>query len=800
MESLNEDVAKLKYFLEKFRKVIIHKLRRRDEIKVIEELQWLDEYLINVFELRDENFNKFKRLLDPHNIFAPPVEIPDFDEIDWSKAKISFTDLSKKAKSASLKSLRRYPIERYKIMFEKDLFDKIIEVLISIWEVSTDVKLWDISHISMYIIGNVYSHVINSNNKKINGAKMLKEYSAKINTVLSNLLAAKTQHPKYDTLIKYLFVDINLDHFFEEDFPLTHISIVKSNLFTVAKSLISNDDEHLVINLVTRMVQGGYLPPPSSNVYTNIDRLVHKDPNLSFSDKARFKKEISDTCYYRSFYIYTENDYRRYIDLLNNLESRLINVIDNKNKLSDFFKEQRSFTIRTLKYHQIQIALIQILSYSIFREKPELVEKSYDFNQPTDSDSIWSSPNIVPSDLHKILSIVILSDEIEDEIMFDWEDRHGIRLYLSTLLIFLFSKLSKKDSSTRDSLLSQMRTFLNHSIRVNNDPNSVYAIKIKIERLLNNDLGRLSKSKHWPFERNNDELVDSTRKLLEDLVDALEKNLEHQEVERDISKEVIDSFGSQIINDYEEKAFFHNLIQKHGKIETLKSKDKEIIRIGINDLINRSVLIEGWYAPTYGLVESLARALSEQEDTLLGIHLKNKISKLQNINEEDIPDILNKELRKDDIIIFRNLYPNFQAFKDFSPFENSIQTPLDNHVIGLIKKKNLIYHYHSFGAEKMFILKNDLGSYLSIEEESFEKKGYHKKQGFYLKMVDFAKEKYAVKSFLDNSPDWLDTKFSTDEEKLNYVKGKLWIRIFKSFAWNFPNDFYGTQYVISRQK
>ncbi len=790
------EIAKIRTSLERIQKALMSKLKNGDEQVVTKELKWVDEKINSLFNLKDKNFAKFKSLIDPKDSYTL-IEPIDFSKINWSEVKVVRGNQSSDAANESSKDVRLYNLE-YFGSIEYDLLDSFLSFCIRIWSVAAQAESFETSRTALFMIGNLYSNISLRSDERIDFRKLYASFVKKLTFQTQQLLVKKYYTPDNNALIRYLSFQFHISHFLKEEFNIQNASELRSGIFLSLKAAIDNEQIHIVKNFV-RDLNGGNIVPAYINAYSDLYSIVDRRfRELNIDDKELLKK-IPEYGHWRPYYVLTSEEYDNIISGLSDLSKELLARItddESTNAITSHIEELQSYALRRYKYRLIQRTLATVLIYAIFKKEYELVDFAFEFNQPSDSNAIWSNKDTLPVELPEIISFIGLKYAIDNDLVFNFPDHHGASryidlFYLKALLNWHFKRRADNKQEF-DTILSSFTD--RYEIKTNPGVldgliHLLEDLKARVEPLFNNSL--------YPLEKIDKDKKDQLTKLIEDIITGLKKGLDKIETKEGIAAERIQNFRDNILGQFNKRIALRKIINRLPNDATIpdeKLTHGKEYTIGFNELLDRSMLIENWHIPTYGTIEYIGNQLAEQDDFNIEREIDGLLGRENRIKDADVEGTI-KTVKAEEVAIVKNHYIEGYLSKDpdFIPNWKTDEYKDDELVAGTFKGA-LIFAYRGFGIHKITITPNVLGKISFVESNKYQ--GYERVQGFYVKIIDLGTDNGERNGFATKPPKWLEDQFKTVEERDAFLSKKLWVRLFGTFKWLRPPDFVGRQFLI----
>lgn len=799
MESIKpSDISKIRTSLERIQKALVSKLKNGDEQFVTNELKWVDEKINALFNLKDKDFAKFKILIDPKDRYKF-VEPIDFSNIDWSQVKVVRGNLSADAADESIKDVRLYNLDYFEPI-EYDLLDSFLSFCIRIWSVAAQADSFETSRRALFIIGNLYSNISLRTDARLDFGKLYGSFIKKLTFQCQQLLLKKYYTPDNNALIRYLSFQFHISHFLKENFNILNAGELRGGIFESLKAAIDNEQVHIVKNFV-RDLNGSIVPSPTnaySDLYSLVDRRFHE---LTITNNELLKK-IPEYGHWRPYYVFTSEEYDNVILGLDDLIVSLTQLIPDQesiNVIVGHIGDLKKYVLKRYKYRLIQKTLITVLTYAIFKKEYELVDFAFEYNQPPDSAATWSNKDTVPVELPEIISTIALKYSIDNDLVFNMPDHHGALGYID---LFFLKALLNWRVKKRDNYTQELSTLLNSyadRYEMKSNPGALEGI-INTLKDLKARVTPLFNRSRYPFEKVDVAVKDQLIKLIDDIIDGLKAGLDRIESKEKIAAERIQNFRNNILDRFNKRAFFRKLIERQApeaNVTDAATTPGLEYTIGFNELVDRSMLIENWHIPTYGVIEFIGNQLAEQEDFNIEREIDRRFGRKNKIKDTDVENTI-KSIQTNQIAIVKNHFIEGYLAKNsnFVPHWKTEEFKNDDLVIGTFKD-SLIFGYRAFGLHKIVITPSNLGNIFPLKSDKYG--GYEEVKGLYVRIIDLGTDNAERKKFATEPPKWLEDEHKELAERDAFLSKKLWIRIYGTFKWILPPDFTGRQFLIMEE-
>lgn len=780
------DIDELLFVIEKLGKITFKKTQRKDVNSVLKNLKWFDNHFQKLIQLREKNFEKFKFLIDPYGIYK---KVEFTGSIDWSKVDFSKVKIEKRVTEPS----KEYPYPK-KYMTDdivdeemrKDTFRKYIQVIFGIWDEANTQELYRISQMCIYVYANWISLLDKQADDKIDFQAVLKYFLKNFSIINNTILASvdKPLHPQF----RFVSFNFYLNQIFSEDVNRNNISLYFDFLLSSILSSIARKRNKVVQEFIERCIESTYFPVTDLNIYTELYDFLPKE----HSSQER-RNDVLDLAFNQIRYL---SDMKEFEDWQGKLGEFTQKYLRDENEpdssLDETIGRLQDLALRLLKYNMLQGLLLKALAYAQFKGDYSLIKYALEFNSPSDADATWASREILPRYMEEVLNVVSKRYIYEDQLMFSWEGHHGVRKYLTEVMLILFYNIRKRYEENMD---ASVEFFAKKYLR--NDPNSIESLRGTLKQLQEEFSHHVDQATQLASEFfTRPEGNNLIKNLYSSSIQTLDDHFESLKIKGQIRYEVKEHFFGDIVMKYKEFNFLSKLFTLYGKPDQdIKSITHTI---GVNQLHDREAFIDSWHIPYYGLQEAFGRTIAEQENAFALSMIRTSVAEYSKIDKSGVWRAINESKVTNKIVVSRNIYFDdiLREADGYIPSWNlrNDENLIPNFYSGKLNNVDLFSYYdHAFGTqgESMLVIdKNLFGSIENIDESA---EGYGVNDNFKWMMEDLAQDQ-ELTEFLKKPPTWLVEEFKTEKDQRDLLIRKVVIKIFKqikiSVNGNIPSEGY----------
>lgn len=782
--------------LEKIGKISILRIDRDDTISVLNDLKWIEDNFISLLKLREEKFKRFKLLIDPEN----KLKKVSFESIDWNKvdfSKIKVTRIHEQLSEEDKRYRKRYnsPQEPNK----NDVIAKYVEVIFSIWNKSNEKKNFAIQKYCVYIFANWVGVIDRQKDDKIDFHIVIRYFLNSITRLNWSILEEKELHPLY----RFLSFNIYLEKIFDDELNHSNTSLYFEYLFENIYLGQKLGHDEVANEFIERCIDSTFYPTTDfgrySDLYTLLDQ-KYRDIGWQYEQISNRLKPVPEFGFYALRYLRNSTEYSSWEDGFDQFISDIRTEINFNAEIISRITEIKELAYKILNFNRLQITVLKVAAYSIFKNNKKIIKHALEFNQPSDSNATWGNRDILPDSLSEILNYLTFHYSIEDELLKYWDGHHGITDYLDKLFLILFYEYKPQKKYNLEDPKHITKEFCTN--RLKNDSTSISSLKSQSEHLLNKLESHFKAQSEFlktyiPIEGK----IIKASTLLKDIIATCDLKLTEIQTSAEIKAETKERFLKGCVEQYQKFNFLYQLFQKYQKQNHLPPEGTIYINPGVNELLDRTAFIENWHVPYYGLIESIGTAMAESENNIgLGaIRRLTSSAPTGKIREHQILDVIKQAKLVNKLVIGVNIYFDsvFRDENNFVPvWKNKDGELIPNFYIGKIDE-TLIFNLYDrvFTNKILFIISsNDLLG--AIHQPLEDLQGFTDNSSFKYRFIDFSYDEAERNAFLDKAPRWLSDQIADKPNQETFLKNKVWVQILKKIYFNVSDTKNGLFYEV----
>lgn len=785
MKSFKNKSEKAAFWLSKYIKVILSQIENENYIEASQNLKWLNQKIIFLFEKAD-----WESILDPRNIYEKREPI-DWSTVDLSQVKVVKSTLPEK-EEGKIQPIRP---ESFYSFPNNEFIDSLIAGVYDINKISRG-KNEQLGNYARYILMNLF---IGINNLEDDQTKLdLNEYLSreligKIYGRNYQILSGVTSFNKSSLNVTYLTgIRMYLDLIKMDDLKVDFVPILCNALYDSLRLSVSWEKDEYFRWFVAALVDGGFSASYSKYEITRIKFAV-RDEEGNRDDKSQTQQIVDKIDENRGRDIFLNvSQYQEKIKLFANLRKELESKGEIEKELEKFISETEEYFRDKFVESQISLLLLKLQVDLMFKEKFDLVYYIHEYNQPPDSDATFSNKEPYPVFLNQILDWIEHETEIDHSVMMSgFSGHHGITKYLK--LTWLISILYAYRNRWRQYVENQdiIRSFAD---QLKTRQRYTY-FKSFFEDLIKRFEFQRERSKL--FEKFEKPVLDGVKELLDSILKNVEESEKKAKKQAKLRAESIDNVAKNTIELYNSNKFYAR--EDVLNIATSGEEHEGDFIIGVNQFRDREYFSEDFEAPIFGLSDNFARELYETENLLIESGIVQKLEHKGEIRLNELEKILDEHVAKDKTVIVENVH--LSSLLDISSEKFDYDHFNQDPYYGGTYNECTIYSLRQFGESSLLVIENHKkGSVEFIDPEKWKADSFKKHDDVYYKIIDFKTDKLSMDSFLKNPPEWLTQDHETEEERIEFLKTKVWIRILKRFRYTNENETVGIRYTIKVDK
>ena len=501
---------------------------------------------------------------------------------------------------------------------------------------------------------------------------------------------------------------------------------------------------------------------------------------------------------------------------------------EQEKKAQDIYKELSSRVLLQVKYNNVINTVFEIGTYCLFKERYSYIRYLWEYKQPSDADSKWIGPDIIPENLEDVIRLYYKKNSwLRKFIIF--EDHHGSEVYFRKYFILL---LIKTLQVLKTLSLNEVATYINQTKKIdfnflssmdiyllNDIINSVDGLKetaneLKDYKMLY-EIGLINN----PRDDNKESgIINDISGFLDELKNEAEKRMKKLNKSLPLSGSKISSFKEEIIRGLYENSNMRQLFTDlFGSFKDETSNDNEEIRnklrFGTNVTENRAAFFDEWYVSYNNMAKARGYDFGIDENTELFKQITQCCSK---ISIDEIGERIEKFNNINDVVMLATFSAIFELFeipkdKRYKQNPNRINNPfsdkpddktIDSLCIGYFNFNGTEIPIYNTGDTRivqnqiLILDKTKTGSLIQYiplfpnEDKSLIA------DGFLINILDLANPnnkpyiELMVEIFIKNPSGGLKN-IENEEERRNYLKGLALIQIYERFEFTKANDFIG---------
>ncbi|MFP5082160.1 hypothetical protein [Pedobacter sp. JCM 36344] len=668
-----------------------------------------------------------------------------------------------------------------------DLILKYIQCIFTIWEAATQKNNFTVQKYAIYIYTNWVYILERLSSDAIDFQQILKFFLRELGSLNISLLELESK--KQNPLLSTLNYGILLNKIFSDDVKFENLDMYFQFLFNNLYQAARLERYNVVDQFIERCINSNF-DPLNFGAYSHLYNLLDKKlKENSIDNNQALLKKVPELGFYKIRYLKNFKEYEEWVTSFENyLENEIFTKIETDDEIYNLINNQKKLALKSLKYNLLQIVVLKVLTFSLFKSTDTNIRHAFNFNQPEDSSAIQGNKEIMPTTLSEILNYVDYSYNIEHDLFSYWEGHHGVEFYLHKLFIYIFYRYNPKKHYYDEDPARLTKAFCSDVLL--NDPARVDGLIHKIQRLESTFKYLLTNGTEKISLFDSEERVVKTKKLFGDVIGSAKEVIQQAEINTNIKEERKTWFLQNVIQEYDKYNFLLKLFKLYGTDK--KEAEKKDEYFGINELMDRSAFLENWHIPFVGLIESFGKTIAERENRL-GITALYETIKDENSESIDMEKAIAKIIRNindNNIIVGKNIYFHSLFIGDDKFVEATSETVLiKNCHVGFYNEIPIFNFYDNIFRDKSFLVidKRDI---CGVVESTVNNPDLITLDSFSTNFSDYLEDAGKFSELIDNPNSWLVDELGEEKEVIrNYLKKFVWIRILK-----------GSDFIVSGEK
>ncbi len=717
----------------------------------------LKMYFLQIIDLKTSNPAKFKSLLvrprfkklaDPENI---PFNLSEEDDLSYGGIHVYCSVLFKIFKEA----------------YENELLNTAQHTVTTIESILIELlkKGKDYLTIAQYFIDS------------------LQRMNIRINQSPSKITVIN-HHVAYSWFFRLVFKD---------DFAIDGIDIAKITLFSSIREIINNDIDDIFISFVEYIHLGHYMPDFSLIPQLDFRTINHRDP------KVRGYEKLSNEFIHNSCKALIYSDYlgsQKKLEEIRNSINELPDI-DAAEKLTLISKHEE-YAKKMFKYKSLQQVVIWLGTYCVYKKKYKFILELFDFNQPHDSASTWTSQDINPLDYAQILTLFLRKDQLESNIWYRWDGHSDYTVYHKIYLALLFV-----NAVFRNSLLHAWRNEIDIRDFIKDWNTDEISNSIYYTTEFQNIIGKIAKEDYFKsqFKLYSDSATKAID-ILDSFVNIFQTEYNSKKTVETLQPDKIQLFCQTVSKFYSNGCSIKNIINYYKNvISSDENVDKEKCLFNSS----RNSIPSSFFSPTPGTMfvgfeQNFAKQLIFNEDIYLTKILVNscKISE-EKIDQSTIVNFIEEHgVSENSVLIFVNIFPEYEIFNsktEFTPRENITNNKLLEifEFVGKYKNADVFYITDNRTKRNVIFLNRSLESGLGTIQmfKLNVSEDFISESNLYFRIIKYAENPSLKEDILNHPPLWLIQNKPKAIELSNYIDTLVNIEIKYLLKYDLPKDFEG---------
>lgn len=739
--------------------ILVFETKRQKNKLVLDGLQKISDSIKKIFEIQQNNPDRFEQLVVSQDFFDP---------------------------------------EKYLISFST-----AINQIVRVYEAAISSQNEEISRFAVYHINWILAALSSRQNNGLFIEQILRKLAE-----ITRTATQRNDGSAYAAAIHW-YTDIVFNRLGRKgEFQLSYLDLFDKYFFSTVKYIVSENQTSLFNALVSSLVDGVHIPDYNRGEIWNYGHIIlHKDLQKYNQLDAKYgiEKQVKELAN-------SENDldtqekleaWLKKFDELKKVIEQNLNE-DQKKEAQKIEEKIRDFATTQFKYQNLLEIVFAIGTYCLFKQRYAYIKYFWEYKQPPDSDASWIGHDITPRTLDEVIRFYFRKGLFDKKLDF-WEGHHGSEKYYKQYFLLLLVRVLQSVPADTEDKYSQIENYQLPDLHVYRLSDLEHSVDGFIE-LATNLKGAGNLLAEIGFDTNKlDELFDAKlAPFLKKLKEEAVKQISAKHKAGNISQKRIEEFKKEVLKSFYEGAALRDVFVNYLKIYEDKTKEKitgKRDRFGINIVDDKASFFDEWHVHYVGWGENYGRDLSSGENSYL---LDDVAKDCKVISKKEFEATLSKFKNPDDIVIFATnvaFWRFFEDSKNFKPKWHRDIKQLDVKNFGGWYDFNgksipVFETYHRKIDKQVLVLnKTKLGQLIQLSPLNDGENEKSIEDVFYMDIQAFSENQELTEEFIKKPPEWLQA-IGDEQKQRKHLQERVRIQIFERFEYNKPADFEGYKLTL----
>ncbi len=297
--------------------------------------------------------------------------------------------------------------------------------------------------------------------------------------------------------------------------------------------------------------------------------------------------------------------------------------------------------------------------------------------------------------------------------------------------------------------------------------------------------------------------IDLFKALLQKAKAKQESDEQEQVKASPISEKKRKEFIQEFLEGYRQSSYFRHIVKHYGNLVEKPNDQISENRLGVNMVEDKQVFFEHWHVHYSKWGNQFGHDMARAENDSI---LSKVVSFSATLNETDLDQVIERFTEKNDIIIIALNQAIFGFFHqsnkfEYKRFDDPEKIPSYSQEGWWKIDQNLripVFEIHDRNQNNAILVLNKkkmgrLEQYSPLRDAELPS---DQVEHFYFSIKAFSENPDLMTKIISNPPAWLTEKGNEEQQK-DHLKGKVWMKIYESYAYNKGDDFEGYIFPVA---
>lgn len=455
------------------------------------------------------------------------------------------------------------------------------------------------------------------------------------------------------------------------------------------------------------------------------------------------------------------------------------------------------------KSDRLDEIMFSVGSYCVFRERYDLLRYMVEFNQPPDSIASWVNADVLPESPSALLRFYF--GAVADSRRFHYfDDHHGREVYDRRLLLTLLARqvgTQPIDEETGRRRAVEVSLGDAQAVGLSNVAHAVDALLASIPSVTESD--EMCVLAGRTVDEGRRILVEDVVALLETVKRQALKTIDRAEIETPMSESKLQEFRENVrcgfYEDNSLRAFFADYPHLYRRDE---ATDDLPNRFGVTNIYDKAAFFEEWHVHYMSGGKTYGRAIANDEAKKFVSELSERCATSA---AASVADCLASIDDLGGIVCLASVLAGFRLYMEPSAFRpaNHPDAPpnASPHLHGwLVYEGHWVPVYEMGGwrpgAELLFVDPSSIGEFVQLSPIDEGEDAGNVEDIFFVAVEELTNDAAFMARLKADPPVWVaERKGELTAE--DYVRTKVWIRVYERFRFAFEDDVRGVRLTLA---